>query len=123
MTFTDVREKLREAGELAIQAAHASAAFRRDFAANGKWWSSAHPEPGRLLAILYLRAQEHPAFARALSEKDLVRRARRAEEALRSTERNTVPSVAADLESLIRDSSSLSRRLTVAQEELAELAP
>lgn len=123
MTLTDVREKLIEAGEHAIRAAQSSPEFRRDFAALGKWWSTAHPQPERLLAILYLRAQEHGGFAKTLSENDLVRRASRAEAKLRSTERTAVQKLVSDLESRIRNSASLSRRLAVAQEELAELAP
>ena len=123
MTLTDVREKLKEAGELAIQAAEHSAEFRQDFASIGKWWSGAHPQPERLLAILYLRAQEHAGFGKALTEKDLVKRANRADAMQRSTERNALQRLATDLDTRIRNSTSLSRRLSVVQEELSELAP
>ena len=123
MALTDVRERLREAGELAIQAAESSAEFRQDLAAIGKWWSAAHPEPERLLAILYLRAQEHVSFGKDITRKDLEKRANRARVLLQSTERNALQNLATELNSRIRRSMFLSRRLAVAQEELAELAP
>lgn len=71
------------------KAAELSAEFRRDFAAIGKWRSGAHPEPERLLAILYLRAQEHGGFGKA------------------STERNALQHLATDLDTRIRNSTSL----------------
>lgn len=121
--LADVSGTLREAGELAIRAAERSAEFRRDFASIARWWAGAHDDPERLLAIFYMRAQEHAAFGRAITGKDLEKRANRAHTILRSTERNALQNLVADLDIRIRRSMFLTRRLAAAQEELAELAP
>lgn len=119
--LTSVEDTIRKTGELAIRVAERSVDFRRDLASIASWWANTDSQPERLLAILYLRAQESAGTFKNTDSNDIIKRANRARAMLRSLDRNDANEAVAALESRIANSPSLARRLALAQDELADM--
>lgn len=125
LTFIEPATRFKELGDLAVQAAETSDEFRQNVASIASWWGKAvsHDRPEQLVAILYLRAQEDLRSTKISSAKDLVKRTRQARAMLGSVDQTAVKSMVAEMEARIAKSKTLSRKLELAQQELAEMMP
>lgn len=123
LNVVDPGVKFKEIASLAAKAAEGSDDVRKDIASIASWWGNTHDDPERLLAILYLRAQEELRNSPISSAKDFAKRVKHARAVLGSFDQKAIRQDLAETDAVIRNSTFLSRKLALAQQELAELTP
>lgn len=111
-------QKLEEIGDLAVRVADSSAEFRQALASLAEWWANIHPDPERLLSILYLRVQADLQNS-TLSADDLVERAKRAHAMRHLFDPRTVAELVANAEARIWKSKFLAHKHALAQQDIA----
>lgn len=123
LNLVDPAVKFKELANLAAKTAEDSDDLRKDIASIASWWGKTHDQPERLLAILYLRAQDELRVSPISSVKDFIKRVKHARTMLGSFDQKAIRQELAETEAGIRNSTFLSRKLDLAQQELSELAP
>jgi hypothetical protein len=121
LNLVDPGVKFREIANFAAKAAESSDDLRKDFASIASWWGKTYDQPERLLSILYLRAQEELRDSPISSAKEFAKRTKHARAVLASFDQKAIRQDLAETESAIRNSTFLSRKLELAEQELAEL--
>ncbi|HEX6101188.1 MAG TPA: hypothetical protein VF432_33035 [Thermoanaerobaculia bacterium] len=114
--------KLEEIGDLALCVAESSDEFRQKVASLAIWWANVHPDPERLLPILYMRVQADLQTS-TLSAGDLVERVKRAHATRHLFDPWTVAELVATTEARIWKSRFLAHKHALAQQEIAEMEP
>jgi hypothetical protein len=115
-------QTLEEIGNLAVHVAESSAEFRQQVASLATWWANVHPDPGRLLNVLYLRVQANLQNS-TLSADDLVERVKRAHKTRHMYDPWTVAELVATAEARMWKSRFLAHKDSLAQQEIAAMTP